>query len=121
MPPHLPLKPPLPTSGFLNPHTTSQCLRSASLYSLHQPRIKLSTMEDKAFQVAAPHLWNALPKSLRAPQNVEMFFFKSLKTFLFKKDCFYCTMFFHFLFMNVIICVFNIYFCSTLRFEFPEM
>lgn len=71
-------------SELLNPHTTSRCLRSASSHFLHQPRTKLSTMGGRAFQAAAPRLWNALPKSLRAPQDVEIFK-KGLKTFFFKK------------------------------------
>ena len=43
------------------------------------------TMGDRAFQVAAPRLWNKLPRSARNTMNLESF--KTLiKTFLFKES-----------------------------------
>jgi len=38
-----------------------QRLRSASTSSLAIPRIRLSTIGDRAFPVAAARLWNTLP------------------------------------------------------------
>uniref|UniRef100_A0A3Q2ZSJ5 Reverse transcriptase domain-containing protein n=3 Tax=Kryptolebias marmoratus TaxID=37003 RepID=A0A3Q2ZSJ5_KRYMA len=72
-------------SELLSLHATSRRLRSStSFYCLHQPKTKLATMGDRAFQAVAPRLWNALPESLRAPQGVEAFK-KGLKTHLFKQ------------------------------------
>lgn len=72
-------------SELLTPLTTLRNLRSStSTHCLHQPRTKLSTMGDRAFQAVAPRLWNALPEPLRAPQTLEVFK-KGLKTFLFQK------------------------------------
>ena len=59
-------------------------LRSSNTYTLQVPVSNLRTMGDRAFQVAAPQLWNALPIHLRAPQTVEAFK-KQLKTHLFLK------------------------------------
>ena len=43
------------------------------------------TLGDRAFQVAAPFLWNKLPRSAREATNLESF--KTLiKTFLFKES-----------------------------------
>ena len=69
---------------LLNPHSTTRSLRSTHSNLLHIPRTKLRTMGDRAFSVAAPRLWNALPDTLRAPQSTDCFK-KGLKTFLFKK------------------------------------
>ncbi|KAG1925807.1 hypothetical protein F2P79_025291 [Pimephales promelas] len=43
--------------------------RSGQQHRLVMPRTRLKTMGDRAFQVAAPCLWNALPDHLRAPQT----------------------------------------------------
>ena len=69
---------------LLNPHSTTRSLRSTHSNLLHIPRTKLRTMGDRAFSVAAPRLWNALPDTLRAPQSTDCFK-KGLKTFIFKK------------------------------------
>ena len=53
---------------------------------LERPSAKTKkTMGDRAFQVAAPRLWNKLPRSARNTTNLESF--KTLiKTFLFKES-----------------------------------
>ena len=53
---------------------------------LERPSAKTKkTMGDRAFQVAAPFLWNKLPRSARDTTNLESF--KTLiKTFLFKES-----------------------------------
>lgn len=69
---------------LINPQTTTRSLRSTHSNLLHIPRTRLRTMGDRAFCTAAPHLWNGLPDSLRAPQSTDCFK-KGLKTFLFSK------------------------------------
>uniref|UniRef100_A0AAV2LSV1 Maturase K n=1 Tax=Knipowitschia caucasica TaxID=637954 RepID=A0AAV2LSV1_KNICA len=61
--------------------------RSGQQHRLLPPRTRLKKMGDRAFEAAAPRLWNALPDHLRAPQTVEAFK-KGLKTHLFTKA--YC-------------------------------
>ena len=53
---------------------------------LERPSVKTKkTLGDRAFQVAAPFLWNKLPRSAREATNLESF--KTLiKTFLFKES-----------------------------------
>ena len=55
---------------------------------LERPSVKTKkTLGDRAFQVAAPFLWNKLPRSLPKATNLESF--KTLifiKTFLFKES-----------------------------------
>ncbi|XP_029942452.1 uncharacterized protein LOC115384260 [Salarias fasciatus] len=69
---------------LLSPHDPTRRLRSANINLLKVPKTKLCSMGDRAFQAAAPRLWNTLPVHLRAPQSVDSF--KSrLKTFLFLK------------------------------------
>ena len=53
---------------------------------LERPSAKTKkTMRDRAFQLAAPFLWNKLPRSARKATNLESF--KTLiKTFLFKES-----------------------------------
>ena len=58
-------------------------LRSVGNNTLGRPRIKPAKMtRDRAFAVAAPVLWNALPPSLRASYNIPSFK-KQLKTHIF--------------------------------------
>ena len=63
----------------------SRCKDNGRL--LERPSVKTKkTMGDRAFQVAAPFLWNKLPRSARTATNLESF--KTLiKTFLFKESC----------------------------------
>ena len=53
---------------------------------LERPSVKTEkTLGDRAFQIAAPFLWNKLPRSVRQATNLESF--KTLiKTFLFKES-----------------------------------
>ena len=44
----------------------------------------LATLGERAFQVAAPQLWNELPLQFRTIGSVEIFK-NSIKTFLFKR------------------------------------
>jgi len=44
----------------------------------------LATLGGRAFQAAAPHLWNELPLQLRTTESVEIFK-KSIKTFLLRQ------------------------------------
>ena len=69
---------------LIDPKSSSRSLRSNDTDSLKPKWAKLRTMGDRAFCVAAPRLWNALPNHLRAPQSVENFK-RGLKTFLFNK------------------------------------
>ena len=60
-------------------------LRSNSGILLKPPSGKmLVTVGGRAFQAAAPHLWNELPSQLRTIQSVDVFK-KSIKSFLFKQ------------------------------------
>ena len=47
------------------------------------PAVRSKTLGDRAFMVAAPRLWNSLPKDLRAITNVNSFK-AHIKTYLFK-------------------------------------
>ena len=63
-------------------------LRSVGNNTLARSEIKSAkTTGDRAFAVAAPLLWNALPPSLRAIDNITSFK-KQLKTHLFRKAYF---------------------------------
>ena len=53
---------------------------------LERPSVKTKkTLGDRAFQVAAPFLWNKLPRSARETTNLEPFKIL-IKTFLFKES-----------------------------------
>ena len=58
-------------------------LRSSDSILLSVPTVRSKTLGDKAFMVAAPRLWNSLPKELRAITNVNSFK-AHIKTYLFK-------------------------------------
>ena len=60
-------------------------LRSASLSLLHVPRSNQKSCGDRAFAVAAPRLWNALPIQMRQPGTALDTFKRSLKTLLFRQ------------------------------------
>ena len=66
-------------------YVPSRSLRSASLSLLHVPRSNQKTYGDRAFAVAAPRLWNALPIQMRQPGTALDTFKRSLKTLLFKQ------------------------------------
>ena len=64
---------------------SSYNLRSNSGILLEPPRGKmLAMLGERAFQVAAPHLWNELPLQLHNIGSVEIFK-NSIKTFLFRQ------------------------------------
>ena len=65
---------------------SSYNIRSNSSILLEPPRGKmLATLGERAFQAAAPHLWNELPLQLRTVGSVETFK-NSIKTFLFRRS-----------------------------------
>ena len=65
---------------------SSYNLRSNSGILLEPPRGKLlATLGERAFQAAAPHLWNELALQLRTIGSVETFK-NSIKTFLFRQS-----------------------------------
>ena len=57
-------------------------LRSSNELLLNRPSFKsLATLGDRSFTVAAPSLWNSLPKEIRCEDN--FYIFKTmLKTYL---------------------------------------
>ena len=69
-------------SEILHQHAPSRALRSADLLLLEVPRARQKARGDRAFSVAGPRLWNALPLHIRSAQSLAVF--KSLlKTHLF--------------------------------------
>ncbi|XP_046873364.1 uncharacterized protein LOC124465555 [Hypomesus transpacificus] len=71
-------------TDLLHHHTPSRSLRSSDANLLSIPlRTKHRTWGDRAFSIAAPSLWNSLPKPIRDCTNLSTF--KSLvKTHLFR-------------------------------------
>ena len=67
---------------LIKPYTNARHLRSSSMNLLHVPKTRTKTFGDRAFSVAAPVLWNALPASVRSIDSVNVFK-KRLKTILF--------------------------------------
>ena len=63
--------------------SSSYNLRSSDSILLSMPAVRSKTLGDRAFMVAAPRLWNSLPKDLRAITNVNSFK-AHIKTYLFK-------------------------------------
>jgi len=59
-----------------------QRLRSSSSSSLIVSRTRLSTVGDRAFPVAAAHVWNSLPDLVTSAPSVAVFWSR-LKTHLF--------------------------------------
>ena len=72
-------------SDLISTYVPSRSLRSASLSLLHVPRSNQKTYGDRAFAVAAPRLWNALPIQMRQPGTALDTFKGSLKTLLFRQ------------------------------------
>ena len=68
---------------LLSPYTPFRSLRSSQQNKLQPNVSRLKTVGDRAFQVAAPFLWNNLPSELREINSLELFKTK-LKTTLFK-------------------------------------
>ena len=76
--------------SVLNTHTVQ--VKSQGAYNLLSSRAVILdapslrtkvTLSDRAFQVAAPKLWNSLPSELRLISNIDIFK-RHLKTYLFK-------------------------------------
>ena len=75
-------------SDLLTPYIPSRSLRSSNQSLLVVPRSIQKSYGDRAFAVAAPRLWNALPIRMRQPGFSLADFKKCLKTYLFKNDFF---------------------------------
>ena len=58
-------------------------LRSSDSILLFMPAVRSKTVGDRTFMVAAPTLWNSLPKELRAITSVNSFK-AHIKTYLFR-------------------------------------
>ena len=71
------------TRDMLQKRTGVRALRSTFSSQLVVPRSRLKGFGDRAFSIAAPRLWNALPGSLTSCKSVGAFK-KGLKTHLFK-------------------------------------
>ena len=73
-------------SDLLGQYTPSRSLRSSSDPSLLTipPRLRLSSIESRAFSVAGPSFWNKLPSSIRSAPSLPAFK-SNLKTHLFPK------------------------------------
>ena len=71
-------------NSLLKNYKPSRNLRSVDQGLLTVPRSNQRTYGDRAFSVAAPKLWNALPLDIRNSGSITLFKCK-LKTFLFKK------------------------------------
>ena len=70
-------------SDLLSYKTCSRSLRSSSQKLLDVPKSRTKTYGDRAFEVAAPRLWNSLPFHLRTISNINIFK-NQMKTYLFK-------------------------------------
>ncbi len=84
-------------SDLLSEHRPIVSLRSSNQRLLRIPKSKLKSRGDRAFSVAAPRLWNALPSSFRFAPSISVI--KSrLKMYLFElaymvNDEILCTVF----------------------------
>ena len=76
-------------SDLLTPYIPSRSLRSSNQSLLVVPRSIQKSYGDRAFAVAAPRLWNALPIRMRQPGFSLAAFKKCLKTYLFKNAFFF--------------------------------
>ena len=71
-------------SDLLTPYAPSRTLRSSQSNLLSTPSFRTKFYGSRAFSVAAPSLWNALPASLRAAPSLACFK-TGLKTHLFNQ------------------------------------
>jgi len=60
-------------------------LRSGGTNRLMVPSVGRSTVGDRAFTVAGPHVWNTLPEEITTSQTLTTFR-QQLKTWLFRKS-----------------------------------
>ncbi len=71
-------------SELLSIHTANRALRSNGHIQLCRPVANYRSYGDRAFSIAGPKLWNALPSNIRSSRSINHF--KSqLKTHLFSK------------------------------------
>ena len=70
-------------TDLLTAYKPSRSLRSSTKHLLVQPCCNLKTYGERAFSVAAPRLWNALPLNIRNCKTITTFK-SALKTHLFK-------------------------------------
>ena len=70
-------------TDLLSRYQPTRSLRSSDALLLTAPQTRLRSFGDRAFQHAAPRLWNGLPISLCSANNLNSFK-KALNTFLFK-------------------------------------
>ena len=68
-------------SSLLRPYTPARVLRSSDLHLLHQPSVS-SVIGSRAFEVAAPVIWNKIPLEIRQSSTLYTFR-RHLKTHLF--------------------------------------
>ena len=73
---------PVYITELLKPHAPSRSLRSANQSLLVVPKTRLKSRGDRAFSVAAPKLWNALPLQVRLAPSL-LVFKAQLKTHLY--------------------------------------
>ena len=108
-------------SDLLTPYIPSRSLRSSNQSLLVVPRSIQKSYGDRAFAVAAPGLWNALPIHMRQPGFSLATFKKCLKTYLFKKafffkyfviSCDFCLNYLLMFLINVVI-IFLIQYCKA--------
>jgi len=69
-------------SDLLKAYNPTRSLRSSSQTLLVIPKSRLKTYGDRSFAVAAPKLWNELPKGIRCSDSLSIFL-NRLKTHLF--------------------------------------
>jgi len=76
------LGPPTPVADLPG----SRTLLSTGTNHLLVPSVRHSTVGNRAFTVAGPHVWNTLPEDITTPQSLTMFC-RHFKTWLFRKSC----------------------------------
>ena len=64
---------PIYLADLLHPHQPSRSLRSSELSLLRVPKSRTKTYGDRAFQNAAPKLWNKLPLLIRQAKSFSCF------------------------------------------------
>jgi len=62
-----------------------RALRSADTSRLSVPSVRLSTVDSRAFPVAGPRIWNALPQETTSAQSLSLFR-QRLKSHLFRRS-----------------------------------
>ncbi|XP_064622341.1 uncharacterized protein LOC135484636 [Lineus longissimus] len=69
-------------NDLLEHYTPPRSLRSGSMDLLKENKYRLKTFGGRSFSILAPQVWNSLPSTLRAAQDVNTFR-RDLKTYLF--------------------------------------